>query len=337
MTKIKTKIFRPLISIIIPVFNGARTLEKCLNAIYKSEYSNFEVIVVDDGSIDNSIKIAEKFPCKIISKEENTGAGESRNIGAKFSRGEIIFFTDSDCVIKKDTILQVIESFKKGSDIVAGTYSKTPLPHSNLFSTYQNLFCYYNYLNSSVALFGTQCAAIKKKIFIKLKGFDTSIKSATVEDLNFQYKIQETKYKTKVNMNAQVFHDSRNSFSSLIKGYYYRAKHSANLLLKIKKMSVSGGGYVLNYRTMLSYFSLTFILFFLILSVLNINFLFLSIFNLIVFLVSRLKFYSQLENKKQLPKFIVLGIICDIIILFGGMGGVLSYMLNKEKEIVWNT
>lgn len=333
MTKTKIQIFRPLVSIIIPVFNGARTIEACLNAIYKSEYLNFEVIVVDDGSVDNSIKIAEKFQCKIIKKKQNTGAGESRNIGANLANGEILFFTDSDCIVKTDTVSQIIESFKKGADIVAGTYSRIPLHPENIFSNYQTLFCYYNYLNSSVPLFGTMCAAIKKEVFIKLGGFDTSIRGATVEDLNFQYKIQEIEYKTDVNMNAQVFHDSRNSFSSLIKGYYYRAKYSAKLLLKIKKMSVNKKGYVLNYRTILSYLSLIIFLFFLVLSALNMNFLFLSVFSLIIFLVSRSKFYNQLENKKQLPKLIVIGIVCDIIILFGGLIGILSYMLKKGKAV----
>lgn len=327
----KREKFKHFISIIMPVYNSARTLETSLKAIYNSNYNNFELIVVDDGSTDNSIKIAEKFPCRIIKKKQNTGAGDSRNIGAKSAKGEILIFIDSDCIVKPNTILQITESFKKGADVVAGTYSKTSGNNKNIYDNYHSLFCYYNYTNSSVALFGTFCAAIKKNLFIELGGFDDSIKGATVEDLKFQYKIQDMNIKYDINMDAQVFHYSRDSFISLIKGYYYRTKNGIKLLLKMKKTRPSKEGYILNYRTIISYLSLIGFLFFQILVFFNIYFIFPSILSLIIYLVSRSKFY-KLAEKKQLLKIILIGIICDIVVLFGVVVGLLSYILNKGKR-----
>jgi len=55
----------PLVSVIIPVFNGESTVQRCLEAVFRSEYHDFEVIVVDDGSTDRSAVIARQFPCRV--------------------------------------------------------------------------------------------------------------------------------------------------------------------------------------------------------------------------------------------------------------------------------
>jgi len=326
---IKNNSSDPSLSVIIPVFNGSKTLDLLLKSIFKSSYPNFEVIVVDDGSNDNSVKIAKKFPCKVIQKKTNTGAADSRNIGAKVAKSEILLFTDADCILKKDTMTKLVEFFKKGSDIVAGTYSKLPFNKNNLFSSYHSLLCYYNYTNSSVALFGTHCAAIKRKLFKKLGGFDASINKATVEDLKFQYKLQSLNYNFHLNMKAQVLHNSRHSLIDLLKGYYKRSKFAVKLLLQIKKVAPSRGGYIINYSTAASYLSLFVVLSSLFLTYFNQFFIWTFLLSLLTFLLSEKKFYSLVENKRKLVKFIPLSFICTLTIILGGFVGTLSYL--KER------
>ncbi|MBU1627701.1 glycosyltransferase, partial [bacterium] len=99
------------VSVIIPVFNASSTFEKCLTSVFKSDYKDFEVIVIDDGSTDKSMDIAKNYNCKIIELTENKGAANARNIGAKQAKGEIIFFTDSDCVVQKETISRIVNIF----------------------------------------------------------------------------------------------------------------------------------------------------------------------------------------------------------------------------------
>jgi len=326
---IKNNSSNPSVSIIIPVFNGSKTLESTLKAVFKSDYPNFEVIVVDDGSTDNSVEIAKKFPCKIIQKKTNTGAADSRNIGAKAARGEILLFTDADCIVKKDTVTKILESFKKGSDIVAGTYAKVPFNKNNLFSSYHSLLCYHNYINSSVALFGTHCAAIKRKLFRKLGGFDSSISGATIEDLKFQYRVQSLKCNYHLNMKAQVLHNSRHSLNSLLKGYYKRSKFATKLILKIKKIMPTRGGYISNYTTTASYLALFIAISGLFLMYFNPFFIWISLLGLVVFFLSRKKFYSLVKNKRQLLKFIPLSFICDLVVILGGFVGISNYL--KER------
>ena len=92
------------ISVIIPFFYSKDhnigkkkyfsllSFEKCLAAIFKSEYKNFEVIAVSDASSLESVEIAKKYPCKIINIKKNSGAGHARNKGSKIASGEILVF-----------------------------------------------------------------------------------------------------------------------------------------------------------------------------------------------------------------------------------------------------
>ena len=314
------------VSIIIPVFNSSRTLESSLKAIFESDYPHFEVIVVDDGSTDNSVKIANKFPCKVIKKKSNTGAADARNIGAMEAKYDILFFTDSDCIVKKDTISKIVSSFNKNFDVVAGIYSKQPYNNDNIFSAYHSLLAYYNYCNSSVALFGTQCAAIKRNLFWKLGGFDCSIKGATVEDLKFQYKLQSVECNYHINMDAQVLHNSRNSLAGLLKSYYKRSKFATELILRMKKVIPTKQGYIVNYATMLSYLVLFIAISSLFLILFNPLFIWVFLSGVVMFLFLKRKFYFMIKGKSKLAKVISLSFICDFFIIIGGLAGVWSYI-----------
>ena len=92
------------ISIIIPVYNSSLTLKECLDAIFDTNFKNFEVIIVSDNSSDNSVEIAKQYQCKIIELNENRGPGFARNKGAQLAKGEILLFVDSDVIIDKESL-----------------------------------------------------------------------------------------------------------------------------------------------------------------------------------------------------------------------------------------
>lgn len=132
------------ISIVIPNFNKAETVGICLAAAFDSDYGNFEVIVVDDHSSDNSVEVISKFPCRLIQLEKRSGTSISRNTGAKSSTGEIIFFTDSDCLLQRDTLSIVNTLFSELSPgtVVGGTYTQIPYDKT-FYSTFQSVFAHY--------------------------------------------------------------------------------------------------------------------------------------------------------------------------------------------------
>ena len=99
-----------MVSIIIPVYNVEDYIEDTLASVLNQTYRDFEVILVDDGSVDRSIEYAERvfqkynFNKYIILKEKNSGQGIARNYGMDFARGDWIFFMDSDDLLNKRTL-----------------------------------------------------------------------------------------------------------------------------------------------------------------------------------------------------------------------------------------
>lgn len=100
--------FEPLISIVLPVYNVEKYLERCLKTVIAQTYKNIEIILVNDGSTDGSLKICEEYKfadtrIKIINKE-NGGLSDARNVGIKNSAGEYITFIDSDDKVEFDYV-----------------------------------------------------------------------------------------------------------------------------------------------------------------------------------------------------------------------------------------
>lgn len=112
------------VSVIVPVYNVEKYISKCLESLVEQTLKEIEIIVVNDGSLDNSQKIIDKFvkqyPDKIKSYiKENGGQGSARNLGLKYAKGEYISFVDSDDFIDKDMLEKMYNLAKKdNSDIV---------------------------------------------------------------------------------------------------------------------------------------------------------------------------------------------------------------------------
>lgn len=104
------------ISIIIPVYNSEKYIRRCLNSILNQTFQDFEIILIDDNSKDNSLKIiseieeTHKDKIKVLKNDKNVGAGASRNKGLKIASGEYITFIDSDDYIEENTLKRMYES-----------------------------------------------------------------------------------------------------------------------------------------------------------------------------------------------------------------------------------
>ncbi len=132
----------PLVSIITPFLNTDKFFEECIESVLKQTYNNWELVLVDDGSSDNSTKIAkhyaDKYPEKIYYREhqnhQNCGASASRNLGIQTSQGEYIAFLDSDDIYlpsKLEDQVMLLNSYPQAGMLYAATeywYSWTGLP-----------------------------------------------------------------------------------------------------------------------------------------------------------------------------------------------------------------
>lgn len=108
----------PFVSVIIPVYNDAKRLEICLNALAKQTYSQelYEVVVVDNNSEENIASIAAKFSCVTLKTEIRKGSYAARNKGLATAKGEVIAFTDSDCIPAEDWIAKGVEQLRQNPE-----------------------------------------------------------------------------------------------------------------------------------------------------------------------------------------------------------------------------
>ena len=131
-----------LVSVIVPIYNVEKYLQKCLVSIQKQIYTNLEVILVNDGSTDHSGHIAQEFALKdnrfIYIEKKNGGLSSARNEGMRLATGEFLSFVDSDDWIKENYIGDMVSEFEESVDIVIGKYTlvdrmvrKTYVPYSN--------------------------------------------------------------------------------------------------------------------------------------------------------------------------------------------------------------
>lgn len=200
----------PLISAITPVYNGGYPFVCCLLAMSRSEFTDWELIVVDDGSTDESAEIARQFGAKVIRTKGKEGPGAARNLGAKIAEGEYLCFIDADCEVRHDAIALLAEKLKSKSKIDAlfGSYDDAPKA-TNFIAQYKNLMHHYVHQQGSedATTFWSGFGVVKRELFLKLGGFDIErYPRPSIEDIELGYRIKQAGSKIYLAKELQVKH-----------------------------------------------------------------------------------------------------------------------------------
>ncbi|HVB78774.1 MAG TPA: glycosyltransferase [Candidatus Binataceae bacterium] len=104
----------PMVSVVICAYNAERTMLPCLESLGRLKYPNYEVVIVDDGSRDRTAEIAMRFPEFRLIRQPNKGLSVARNVGLFAARGEIVAYTDSDCVVDPDWLTLMVRAMVEG-------------------------------------------------------------------------------------------------------------------------------------------------------------------------------------------------------------------------------
>ena len=222
------------ISVIVPVFDSERTLGDCVSSVFEAEYCDFEVIVVDDHSNDNSRAIARTMPCKLIELSINSGPAAARNCGAAAASGSLLFFLDADILIRPDSLARLAATFERRPDIAAlfGSYqADTPSP--DFFSQYKNLLHHYTHQISrqEAITFASGFGAVRAEVFASLGGFDPALRF--LEDIDFGYRLHSAGNRIWLDKQLQLTHCKRYTFASLLRSDFFgRAIPWAHLMLQ---------------------------------------------------------------------------------------------------------
>ena len=188
------------VSIVIPAYNEEKYIGGCLDAIAKQEYSNYEIILVDNGSTDNTIKIATDYEIEILQNASLNISG-LRNLGASKARGNILTFIDSDCIPVKDWLFNGILRLQDKNVGVTG--AACSIPHK---STWVEKAWYSSKPKGvkEVDFLGTANMFVWKELFDRLSGFNEELR--TGEDYEFCNRVKRCGYKVVSDDDIKVFH-----------------------------------------------------------------------------------------------------------------------------------
>jgi GT2 family glycosyltransferase len=216
----------PYISVLIPVYNGGQYVNQCLEALEASSYQEFEIIVVDDASTDESAAISRKKGVTVLQLPKRGGPAAARNRGAEIARGEILLFLDSDVLVKCDTIERVAATFLSDPDIAAvfGSYDDAPAER-NFCSQYKNLYHHFvhQHANPEASTFWAGCGAIRREIFQQIGGFDQlKYPESSIEDIELGYRLRGLGYRIRLDKGLQVKHLKRWTLGSLLRTDIFR-------------------------------------------------------------------------------------------------------------------
>lgn len=320
----------PYISIIIPLYNAERTLEKCLKAVFDSGFQDFELLVVDDASTDSSIKIAESFPCKVLKLPYNQGPSVARNHGARNAKGDVLLFIDSDIVIQRDTLNLFVDSLKSYC-AVFGIYTQKP-GTDGLLSLYQNFYAHKSIkeTNEVTSMLYSYCVAIKKDAFLEIGGFDESWRRPTFEDVQLGLRLTENGHQIYLNKNIKVVHHPNFNIKRFIKNYFYKSLDLTKLMLSKKRLTLNDEGWT-NRKNVVSLIAGLSIAPFLISSFFSRWFILLFLLAFLIFLVMNLDFYRFITRQKPraLLNAFFLNVAVQVISAFGMIIGLADILRRK--------
>lgn len=204
------------ISVIMPAHRADTLFERSVQSIFKSDYEDFELIIVADGN-DN---IPQIDGCITLFVAENRGPAFARNLGASVAKGEILYFTDSDVELKTDTLTKVCKYFENETNIaMIGSYDDEPNNHSYI-SKFKNLSHHFVHQNAEIETntFWGACGAIRKSVFDSLNGFDAEIYNRPcIEDIELGYRLSEAGFKIQIQKDIQVKHLKKWTLYSFLK------------------------------------------------------------------------------------------------------------------------
>lgn len=257
----------PFVSIIITTYNREKYIGVCMDALTKLDYprERYEIIVVDDGSVDKTSDVVSKYPVKLVRHEKNLGIPSGRNTGLKYAKGEIIAYTDDDCVVDRRWLKNIIEPYKNTEIIGVGglvlPYSCNHLTEKYMFEIgYGNpapiefgksknpLYRFLIYLKDMFKPIATQegiiqvqniytlNASFKKKALDYIGGFDKDLKTSEDTDVCTRLYMEFRNKKIVFTNKAIILHKHQTSYFRFLEETFKRSTNTLQHYLKHNKV-----------------------------------------------------------------------------------------------------
>jgi glycosyltransferase involved in cell wall biosynthesis len=232
---------RPSLSVVVPVRNGGRDFGRCLQRLRSSSLADFELIVVDDGSTDDSAETATQAGATLLRLPKPRGPAAARNLGAQAAGSQLIFFLDADVAVHRDTLARALVRFEREPSLSAlfGSYDDQPAARG-LVSQYRNLLHHFVHQQGAFLdeirpahTFWTGCGAIRRSVFLEYGGFDPRLyPRPAIEDIELGYRLTRTGHRIVLARDVLATHMKRWTLPEMIRTDIFRRGVPWMLLIK---------------------------------------------------------------------------------------------------------
>ncbi|MEH2171311.1 glycosyltransferase [Nostoc sp.] len=232
----------PKVSVIVCAYNAERTMDSCLASLKELNYPNYEVIVVNDGSSDRTLEITQHYDYVRLINQENKGLSVARNVGMAAATGEIVAYTDSDCMADPDWLTYLVAKFLSSGLGAVGGPNLSP-PEDSLVPACVAVspgVPTHILLSDEVAEHIAGCnMAFRREVLQEINGFNPIFRTAG-DDVDICWRLQDRGYTIGFSPTAIVWHFRRNTVAAYLKqqqGYgkaealvYFQHPYRFNLL-----------------------------------------------------------------------------------------------------------
>lgn len=232
----------PKVSVIVCAYNAERTMDSCLASLQELNYPNYEVIVVNDGSSDRTLEITQRYDYVRLISQENKGLSVARNVGMTAATGEIVAYTDSDCMADPDWLTYLVAKFLSSGVAAVGGPNLSP-PEDSLVPACVAVspgVPTHILLSDEVAEHIAGCnMAFRREVLEEINGFNPIFRTAG-DDVDICWRVQDRGYTIGFSPTAIVWHFRRNTVVAYLKqqqGYgkaealvYFQHPYRFNLL-----------------------------------------------------------------------------------------------------------
>ncbi len=241
----------PKVSVVVPSYNGDRTLKTCLESVQKLNYPDYEIILVDDGSTDTTRQIALANPrVRYFQHQQNLGLSVARNTGIAAATGEIIAFTDSDCRADEDWLYYLVNDLLNNDFVAIGGPNLLPTDDSLIAAAVMASpgGPAHVMLTDRQAEHVPGCnMAIYKWVLAEIGGFDPIFRRAG-DDVDICWRLQQAEHKIGFSPAAFVWHYRRSTIRDYLKQQHGYGEAEALLVRKHPEYFNSLGGSIWNGR-----------------------------------------------------------------------------------------
>jgi len=226
------------VSVVIPTYNRANHLELLLKSLNNQILDPEEVIIINDNSKDQTSEILDKWHQEkgdyhklVYHSPINQGPGAARNIGIQMASGDLIAFTDDDCVLNKNWIKEIKNSRFWDNRKIAGIGGKVLPYNRNLLSEY---YTFHRILEppKHTQYLVTANACYRRELLMKINGFDEDHRYPGGEDNGLSFKLANLGYKFGFEKKMITFHNYRSTIPSFLKTFYRYGKGCAETTYK---------------------------------------------------------------------------------------------------------